>query len=97
METPKPLKVAFQSDAIQSHFGEGNRDSHLLEPEGTAESHGMKVDYSPENPNRLAQRIRRTLDRQARLVHHVNIDHRRPHVFVAQQFLHCPDIRPVLQ
>ncbi len=25
---------------------------------------------------------------EALLVHHVSIDHRRPHVFVAQQFLH---------
>ena len=46
LETPKPLNVAFQSDAIQSHYGEGNRDSHLLEPDGPAESHGMEVRHS---------------------------------------------------
>jgi len=50
LETPIPLNVVFQSDAIQSHFGERNRDSQLLEPEGPAESHGIEVDYSPENP-----------------------------------------------
>ena len=49
-DQPIPMNVAYQSDAIQRHFGEGNRDSQLLEPDGTAESHGMKADYSPENP-----------------------------------------------
>jgi hypothetical protein len=43
----------------------------------------------------LLQRIRRALDCQSRLVHHVQTDHRRPHVLMAEQFLHRPDIHPV--
>ena len=45
----------------------------------------------------VLQPIDRTADRQRASVHDVGVDHRRAHISMTEQFLHCSDVVPVLE